>query len=244
MPDPVTAIIGGTIGSGAANIFGAQSAADKVAKATEAANAAADRRLKTGLDSQKSYWDESTGTIKNLASAGEGVYNELIGRLPELTSDIVMDQAALENTPGYQFTRDQGIRGVDLSSVSKGLSGAQAKAAAMFATDLANTTYKDQFGLANTNKTNAFNRLLETSKVGADAGKTLASAGVTAGNAALAGATGTGKIESENLMTSGKANAAADTATGAQVGNMLTGTAGLYANGGNINKNFSMYGSS
>ena len=242
MPDPVSAIVAGTVGSGVANIFGAQSGADKIAKATEAANAAADRRLQLGLDTQKSYFDESTGTIRSLADRGAGVYDELVGRLPELTAPIEMDQAALEATPGYKWTQAQGIRGVDLSSASKGLSGAQAKAAAMFATNLANTTYKDQFELANVNKTNAFNRLLQTANVGADAGKSLAAAGTSAGNAALTGATGTGKIESENLMTSGKANAAADTATGAQIGNMLTGAAGNFANGGTINRQNSMYG--
>jgi hypothetical protein len=242
MPDPVTAIIGGTIGSGVANIFGANKGKDDMAAAVAAANAQAEKMFNKGLDTQKSYFDSSTGTIKSIADKGAGVYDDLVSKLPDLTAPVTMSQSDLEATPGYQFTRDQGIRGVDLSAASKGLSGAQAKAAAMFATDLANTTYKDQWNIANTNKENAFNRLLQTASVGSDAAKTLAGAGTSAGNAALGAATGTGTTQSNNLITKGKSDAAADTSIFGNIGNMLQGGAGLYANGGNINKTFSMYG--
>ena len=242
MPDPVTAIVGGTLGSGVANIFGANKGKEDMAAAVAAANAQAEKMLEKGLDTQKSYFDSSTGTIRNIADTGAGVYGDLVSKLPDLTAPVTMSQADLEATPGYQFTQKQGIRGVDLSAASKGLSGAQAKAAAMFATDLANTTYKDQWNIANTNKENAFNRLLQTASVGADAGKTLASAGTSAGNAALGAATGTGTTQSNNLITKGKSDAAADTSIFGNVGNMLQSRAGLYANGGNINKTFSMYG--
>lgn len=242
MPDPVTAIVAGTIGSSAANIFGAQSGADAVAKATAAANAQAEKMLNTGLDTQKSYFDSTTGQLRDQADLGTGVYKDLVSQLPDLTAPITMDQATLEKTPGYQFNLSQGIRGVDLSSAAKGLSGAQAKAAAMFATNLADTTYQNQFNNANTNKTNAFNRLLQTANVGKDAASSLATAGTSAGNQALASATGTGKVQADNLMTSGKTQAAADSVTGAQVGNVLSTAAGGYANGNNINKALSMYG--
>lgn len=242
MPDPASAIIGGTVGSGVLNIFGAKAGKDDMRKAVEAANARADAMLAKGLDAQKSYYDESTGTIRSIADRGAGVYDDLVGQLPDLTAPVVMDQAALEATPGYQFTQKQGIRGVDLSSAAKGLSGAQAKAAAMFATDLANTTYKDQWSIANQNKENAFNRLLKTASLGADAGKSLAAAGTSAGNAALGAATGTGKTISDNLITGGKSDAAADASMFSSAGNMLQGGLGTFANGGNINKNFSMYG--
>lgn len=241
MPDPVTAIVGGTIGSTAANIFGAQSGAKSAAEAAAKANAAAEAKLTQGLDLQKGYFDSTTKDLSELSGRGREVYDELVRQLPQLTADVTMDQDALERTPGYQFNVKQGIRGVDLSSATKGLSGAQAKAAAGFAVDLANNTYKDQWNIANQNKTNAFNRLLSTANVGADASKSFAAAGTSAGNQALSSATGTGKIQSENIVGAGKAQTAADIATGAQVGNALTTIGGVGANGDRINNTLTGY---
>lgn len=66
------------------------------------------------------------------------VYSALEAAIPGLTTPITMDQKTLEATPGYQFNLDQGIRGVNLSGVGSGLSGAQAKAAARYARRLGN----------------------------------------------------------------------------------------------------------
>jgi hypothetical protein len=202
MPDPVTGVLAASAIAGAgANIFGAQSAADAQREAAAAGSKAiADQQAK-GLATQKSYYDQGAAALQPIADTGSAVYKDLVSRLPDLTAPIVMDQATLEKTPGYEWTQAQGVRGVDLSSVSRGLSGAQAKAAATFATNLADTTYKTQFDIANTNKTNAFNRLLQTASVGTDAAKSIA----------------------------GNATAAADVATGQNVSNALTRTAGAYA---------------
>jgi hypothetical protein len=62
---------------------------------------------------------------------------------------LQMTQAQLEQTPGYQFTRDQGLKMTQSAAAARGLgvSGASLKGAATYATGLANTTYKDQFNL-------------------------------------------------------------------------------------------------
>lgn len=54
--------------------------------------------------------------------------------------------ADLENTPGYQFTKTQGLQGVQNSAAAQGLgtSGAALKGAANFTTGLAQTTYNQQ----------------------------------------------------------------------------------------------------
>ncbi len=242
MPDPVTAIIGGTLGSAASNIFGARSAKKDMAAAVAAANAQIEKMYNKGLETQKSYFDQGNDLLKPYAEQGGEVYKSLVQQLPDLTTPINMDQATLEQTPGYQFNLAQGIRGVDLSSAAKGLSGAQAKAAAQYAVNLANNTYLDQFNVANTNKTNAFNRLLQTAQLGSGAATSAAGNATSAGNTALNAATGTGKTQSENLITGGKSAAAADTSIAGNIGNALSGTAGLIANGGNVNKLLSMYG--
>ena len=68
------------------------------------------------------------------------------------SSDAIpsMTQAQLEQTPGYQFTLQQGLQATQSSAAARGLgvSGAALKGAATYATGLADNTYKDQFGIA------------------------------------------------------------------------------------------------
>lgn len=227
MPDVISGIMGAAgVGSGIANIFGAKSAAEAQKEAADKAAAATLAQQEKGFAKQKEYFDIGTGALKPISDAGAGVYADLVKQLPDLTAPINMDQATLEKTPGYQFDLSQGLRGVNLSGVASGMSGAQAKAAAAFATNLANKTYLDQFNVANTNKTNAFNRLLQTSALGTDAAKTMAGAGVTAGNAALGSTTDVGKSLGGYAVGAGNAQAAADLATGQQVGNIFNSVSG------------------
>lgn len=227
MPDPISGLMAASsVGSSVANIFGASSAADAQKEAAEKAAAATLEQQAKGLAAQKDYFNIGADALKPIAGQGAGVYADLVKQLPDLTAPIVMDQAALEKTPGYQFTQKQGIRGVDLSSVARGMSGAQAKAAAEFATNLANKTYLDQFNVANTNKTNAFNRLLQTATVGTDASKALAGNATAAGNAALGNTATVGNSLGNYAVGAGNAEAAADLAIGKQTGNIFQGITG------------------
>lgn len=232
MPDPISGIMAASsAGSGIANIFGASKAADAQKAAAEKAAAATLEQQAKGLATQKEYFDQGNAALKPISDAGAGVYNDLVKQLPDLTAPINMDQATLEQTPGYKFNLSQGLRGVDLSSIAKGMSGAQAKAAAAYATNLANSTYLDQFNVANTNKTNAFNRLLQTAAVGTDAAKARATNATSAGNAALGNTQAVGNSLGNYAVGAGNAEAAADLAIGKQVGNIIGGvTQPLVAN--------------
>jgi hypothetical protein len=53
-------------------------------------------------------------------------------------------QQALENLPGYQFTRNQGVQQVNRALGSMGETGAQAKGISRFVTGLADSTYNSQ----------------------------------------------------------------------------------------------------
>jgi len=244
MPDPISGVMAGASAlSGVSNIFGAQSAADAQREAAATASRATLEQQQKGLAAQREYFDMGANALKPLAEQGGQVYKDLVARLPDLTAPINMDQATLEATPGYKFNLSQGIRGVDLSSISRGLSGAQAKAAATYATGLADSTYQNQFNNANTNKTNAFNRLLQTAAVGTDASKYLASNATSAGNAALGNSQSVGGTLSSNAIGAGNATAAADIATGRNVGNIFSGAAGAYASSPSANP-FGNYSSS
>lgn len=171
-------------------------------------------KLGRANDFEQHFLNSAVGALTPYSAAGRSAVNQLMERLPQLTSPITMDQATLEKTPGYQFIRDQGLRAAQQSATVRGLglSGAQIKGAEAFATDLANTTYKDQFNLENINRTNAFNRLLQTVGMGQQADSQVA---------ALEGATG--------------ANfAGRQMQTGSQVGSQIAG-AGQQLTGGNLN---------
>lgn len=67
-------------------------------------------------------------------------------------------QAGLEQTPGYQFTQQQGLMATQNAAAAQGLgvSGAALKGAAGYATGLANSTYNQQL----TNAINTYNTQL------------------------------------------------------------------------------------
>lgn len=247
MPDPITAITAGaSILGGAANIFGAQSAADaQKAAAQQAANVALQQQQQ-GLQAQQNYFNTGNAPLSSIAQKGVGDYTNLEAAIPGLTAPIVMDQATLEATPGYQFNLSQGERGVALGAAAAGLSGAQAKEAAKYATGLADSTYQNQFNNANTNKQNAYNFLLGTAQLGTSAAGQYGANATSAGNADLANSQAVGQNVGNAYIGAGNAQAAADVATGKNVSNMFTGAAGAYAaspNGSyNPFGNYGMYG--
>jgi hypothetical protein len=244
MPDPITAVMAGAsiLGAGA-NIFGANKAADAQKEAAAQASATVLQQQRQGLAAQKGYFDQSTGSIADIAKQGDTAYSNLNAAIPGLTAPITMDQKTLEATPGYQFNFSQGERGVALGAAAAGLSGAQAKAAAKYATGLADSTYQNQFQNANTNKTNAFNFLLGAASPGITAAGQYGFEGTSAGNADLGNSQQVGATISGNTIGAGNAQAAADIATGKNISNAFTGAAGAFAGGGsNPFGNYGMYG--
>lgn len=140
MPAAIPAAI---VGSAAIGAIASKSAADKAAKAqTSAANQATDTQMRMFETLQE-----------NLAPYREGggeALDMLLEKLPGLTTPIpfeMMDQEALEQTPGYQFARKQGLKAVQNSAAARGLgvSGASLKGAAEYATGLADQTFQNQF---------------------------------------------------------------------------------------------------
>lgn len=244
MPDPISGVVSGIagIGSSVANIFGAQSAAEAQKEAADRANQTVLQQQQKGLDTQKQYFDTSTKDLASIAGQGSEAYKNLLTAIPDLVKPITMDQATLEATPGYKWNLEQGIRGVNLSTVGSGLSGAQAKAAARYATGLADSTYQNQFNNANTNKQNAFNFLLNSAQPGMTAAGTYAGAGTSAGNAALSNTQAVGSTISGNTVGAGNAQAAADIATGKQVGNIFGSAASMFGGSGGGSNPFGNYG--
>lgn len=204
-----TAVIGaGVLGAGA-SIYGANKAAD-----TQQANA---QRV---ADIQQQQYQQTRSDLSPYRDIGAQAATNLGGRLSDLTSPIVMDQATLEATPGYQFNLTQGQKAVTNSAAARGLgtSGAALKGAATFATGLADNTYQNQFNNANTNQTNAYNRLKGLVDTGASAA---AQTGVLGEKAAY---------NSGTALTGGaNAEAAADNATGKAISGLSSQIGGYAA---------------
>ncbi len=212
-----TAIIGAGAISAGASIYGA----NKASKAQEnATNAAAN--LAQG------EFDTTQTNLAPFRQIGDVAANQLTTMLPTLTAPVVMNEAALKQTPGYQFNLTQGLKSVQNSAAARGLgvSGAALKGASTFATGLADNTYQNQFSNAVTNQTNAYNRLKGLVDTGTSA---------AAGNAPEASAAG--QQISNATIQGGNAGAAGANALGtniSNVGNTLAGwqiAKGLYGGG-------------
>lgn len=186
------------IGAGA---VGAASTAYGANKAADAQTRAADKAAETSM----AMYEKTRGDLAPFRDIGGQAATDMSHRLGDLTTPIVMDQATLEKTPGYQFNLTQGLKAVQNSAAARGLgsSGAALKGAATFATGLADNTYQNQFANAVTNQKNAYDRLkglidtgvgaaAQTGTAGTSAANTASSAAMAAGNAQAAAANAMG----------------------------------------------------
>jgi hypothetical protein len=126
-----------------------------------------------------------------------------------------MTQAELEQTPGYQFQLQQGLKQTQSLAASRGLgvSGASLKGAAEYVTGLADKNYQNQFNNAQTRfkdvlelstgqqnvLSNQFDRLYKTSALGANAAVGLGTQGVDAAKNAGNALTTAGQTEAAGL---------------------------------------------
>jgi hypothetical protein len=191
----VAGALGSVVGAGA-SLMGSSSAAKAQTKAAQLA-----------ADTQMKMYQTTRGDLepyRNLGSYGNAT---LANRLTELTSPITMDQATLEATPGYRFNLNAGLKAAQTSAAARGLglSGAAIKGASTFATGLADNTYQNQFNNANTNQTNAFNRLLATTQMGANAAAQTGQAGTSAANGAAQAQIGAGNAQGAAAISGGNA---------------------------------------
>lgn len=178
---------------------------------------------------QQKQQDQTRADLLPFQQAGTGATNLLTQQLPNLIKPITMDQATLEATPGYQFNLTQGLKAVQNSAAARGLgtSGAALKGAAGYATGLADSTYQNQFNNANTNTTNAYNRLMGVSQLGENA-------------AAQTGAYGTQTAQGIAQNTTNAGTAISAGIQGAT--NSLTNGANNYAGYNYLLQNGGLYG--
>lgn len=118
------------------------------------------------------------------------------------TSDI---EAQLQQLPGYQFQRDQGIASIARALGSQGQTGAQAKGIARFVTGLADSTYGAQVDRLNAAATLGENAAAQTGSLGVQSGANVGNSLSNAGTALASGQVGSANALSGGL--SGLSNA-------------------------------------
>jgi hypothetical protein len=228
----VAALGAGVLGAGATAY-----AANKAASTQK--NAAA---LATQV--QANNINRAIGQEAPYTALGSQAAGQLSSQLGDLTSPVTMTQAQLEQTPGYQFQLEQGLKSVQNSAAARGLGGNASspggpgiKGALAYSQGLANSTYLDQWNIANTNKQNAYNRLLQAATLGNTATQNITN--VESG--------GTNQI-AQNQVNAGAAGAGAAAATAQSISsganqfanNYLLGS--IYGNGAQNAKNNQAYG--
>ncbi len=188
--------VGGALISGSAG----QSAANAQANASNQAT-----------NAQMAMFNQTQGNLKPYINFGNNAltgYGALLGMGgPGGTPNPAAMNAALANTPGFQFANYYGQQGVENSMAARGLgsSGAALKAAAGYATGMASQNYQNILG-----------DYASAAGMGANAA------------AGLGGiATTTGSNIASSMQNAGAAQAAGINAWGAGINNALTG-AGAY----------------
>jgi hypothetical protein len=216
------AVIGGAVVGGVATTMAGNKAAGAQQDAANTAAGVQYAALDQMQQNQSPYMQAGQDALSQ--------YQQMLasGQLsPQFSFNPTMAQ--LEQTPGYQFALQQGLKGVQNSAAAKGLgySGAQIKGAEQFGTGLASQTYQQQYQNAlqnfNTNYQvgqNAANRLSGLVSLGQNAAAGVGNAGIqVAGNVGNA------------LIGAGNAQAAAYTNMGNAVNGAIgNGIQGYYLN--------------
>jgi hypothetical protein len=254
-----------TVASGAISASGASGAAGKEASAAmqaaaeqqQAASTAGFEDMEgaagasaldvTGLQQAEQNagngYAQAAGTLSPYITAGTGALSNIAGMGAFTPTGLAtaantgMSEAQLQQTPGYQFTLQQGLESQQNSAAARGLgvSGAASKAAANYSTGLADNTYTTQMGLANqafSNELNSYNNQYQdysnTAAMGAQATNNLAGIGTQYGLATTQGILGTTSQMAANTM-----NAYTD------AGNALVAGTGAAAQGQNAAAQYS-----
>ena len=214
MPSILPAAI---IGSAGAGLVGSSMQANAIGSAAQQQAAAS----QTASQQQMAMFNQVQGNLSPFMQGGQQALTQLqgltgtgVGGNPltaPLTSQFQPTMAQLEQTPGYQFSLDQGLKATQNSYAAQGLgaSGAAMKGAANYAQGLASTTYQQQFQNNLSQNAQIANILQNQVNTGANSAAGLSNAGIQStalsNQAAMSGAAASaaGTVGQANAYASG-----------------------------------------
>lgn len=228
-PDPpgicsvATAIIGSAIIGGGAQMIGAQSAAGAQKEASKNATAAQLQMFEKAKEALQPFITAGQGGIPGLQGwLNYGSESSPLNALLKLVTPGASQTEALEKTPGYDFTKTQGLKSVNNALAARGLGGsggAVAKGAANYVTGLAQNTWGS-----------VVDKLLNTFVSGGNALQNLVNTGAGSAGALAGNSTQVGQQIGNNIIGAGNAQAGANIATGNAIAGMggSLGTAAIF----------------
>ncbi len=171
------AILGAGAIAGVSGIVGSSMAADAQ---TSAAN--------TASNTQRDIYKQNQQLLNPFVQGGLGAYSTLNNLLGVGGNSSTM-QSTLEGLPGYQFTRDQGLKATQSGYAARGLasSGGALKGAANYATGLANSQYGNYVGQLQNSANTGMQAGSSIAGVGQATGAGIGASQIAAGNASAAG---------------------------------------------------------
>jgi len=174
-----------------------------------------------------------------------------------LFKPISFTQEELENTPGYQFTMNEGLKSTQRGYAARGLgsSGAAMKGAARFSTGLANATYQSLFQMEQANRQQFYDRKSNQLQgiydrraanygLEADALFTNKEIGASTAGSLIEGANRVGTGIANSYTNQGNAQAASLVATGRAIGGIFSDAAAFGAANKSVNALFGNTGGS
>lgn len=214
------AIVGAGVATAAGSVISSSNAASAAGSAASEQAGSADFAAQV----QQGMFAQTQNNLSPFIKAGGAAVNELGGLTGgwlsgtgdplspgQLTSQFQPTINQLEQTPGYQFTLDQGLKATQNSYAAQGLgsSGAAAKGATNYAEGLASTTYQQQFQNFQASNLQTYNMLSNLAGLGENAGANLGNTAATVGanvGADVVGAgnaSAAGTIGAANALTAG-----------------------------------------
>jgi hypothetical protein len=230
-------IVGSLLGIGssiAGGIMGANAAGDAASVETKAAQDA-QKLEKTNQDSavaaQQTALSNVTAAEQPYQALGSTAATNLAKQLS--TGFQAPTLADAENTPGYQFTLEQGTRAIDQNAAANGtlMTGNTGKALTDYGQGLASTTYQQDFQNAmNTYMTN-YQSLLGGTTIGQNSTGQLANANLTTAGTTAGIDMTAGQQQAQQINNAAAARASGYLGTASAYSNMAGGIAGA---GGNM----------
>lgn len=162
----------GGIVSGVENLFtGGGDGASQQANAAAGANAQIASEFNTVNQNAQPY-----------VQAGASAVNQLSNQMSALNTPF--SAAQFQQSPGYQFSLQQGQQAIQNSSAAQGglVSGAQMAALNNYSQNTANNEYQQAFNNYQTQTTNSYNRLAGLANIGQQANAGVGGMGMNAAN--------------------------------------------------------------
>ena len=213
----------GAVGS-LGQAFGSMRAGSAMSKANQAA-----------LAQQMMMYQQTAQNVAPYIQAGDQNLAMLEQRLPGLTANFNPTMGQLEQTPGYQFTKEQGLQAAQNSYAAQGLgtSGAAMKGAANYAEGLASNTFQQQFQDYLSQNQQNYNMLQNSAQMGL-AGSQI-QAGLAGNLSQQMGTLGQASGLAQAQGTMGTTNALASIGQGAFQDVLSAKGLGLFSNTGGVN---------